>query len=196
MPGGTVWSLQDLSGRALRSGRAGIGHRCGIGQYAYHTDALGHVLTVGSGDQSAVQMDMGVKHHIAGFGNLGFSIGRTPLQIDLAIGSAVDMDVLMRGGRMGRTMVVRIDFMRMRCRPGHRSETSQHGNQEKSQSLPHCPQGAFRSGASTCRAPPGQARACPQYCPDGRARHQVSAARNRQAARSCRVSAGNPSSTS
>ena len=59
-------------------------------------------------------------------------------QVNLAIRSPVMMRVLMiMIGRHIRMVMLCPDLMRMRLRPGHRSEPGQHGNQQECQSVPH-----------------------------------------------------------
>jgi len=70
-------------------------------------------------------------------------------QINLAIRAPMMVRVLMMMvGRRFHMMMFRPHFMRMRLRPGNRSEPGQHGNQQECQNVPHRPPSGKQSAIS------------------------------------------------
>ena len=80
-----------------------------------------------------------MQHNIAGIAGIHVYRLAHLGQINLAIRGAMRMEVIMMIRANFRMMMIRTDFMRMRSRPGHRSEPGEHGNQQDYQSVPHRP---------------------------------------------------------
>jgi len=88
-----------------------------------------------------IHMDMGMQCHIRGFARIDIRPLAHLGQINLAIRAPMMVDILVMMILLHiRMKMLRPLLMRMRLRPGHRSEPSQHGNQQECQNVPHRPQ--------------------------------------------------------